>query len=373
MVWAILFGGLMLLGIAALFFLIHSAQKFRFVAALSHNKKGLRLLIGAALILLPAAGTWLLWGYMNTIAILLHLAVFWAAAALVQFVLQKRRKQPLKRYYAGAVAVAVTVLYLGAGYFAANHVWQTNYTLTTAKKVGTLRVALLSDSHVGTTFSGKGLAAHIRRINAQKPDVVVVTGDFVDESTSKEDMLDACSALGQLNPAYGVYFVFGNHDKGKYANGKRSYTGDDLIAQLQKNNVTVLQDEAVLIDNRFYLVGRQDASEELDFGGSRATAAELTSNLNQEKYTIVLDHQPRDYAAEANTNADLVLSGHTHGGQMIPLMQFMRWFHLWEDNIYGLERHNNTDFIVTSGISDWAMQFKTGCISEYVMITVMQK
>ena len=68
--------------------------------------------------------------------------------------------------------------------------------------------------------------------------------------------------------------MFGNHDKGKYnANGQRGYNGDDLIAQLQKN-VTVLQDETVLIDNRFYLVGRQDASEGLDFGGGRATAAE---------------------------------------------------------------------------------------------------
>ena len=99
--------------------------------------------------------------------------------------------------------------------------------------------------------------------------------------------------------------MFGNHDKGKYdANGQRGYNGDDLIAQLQKNNVTVLQDETVLIDNRFYLVGRQDASEELDFGGGRATAAEWTGSLNTEKYAIVLDHQPRDYTAEAQTNAD---------------------------------------------------------------------
>ena len=94
LVWAILFGGLMLLGVAALLFLIYSAQKFRFVAALSHNKKAVRLFIGAALILLPAAGIWALWSYMNTSAILLHLAFFWAVAALVQFLLQKRRKQP---------------------------------------------------------------------------------------------------------------------------------------------------------------------------------------------------------------------------------------------------------------------------------------
>ena len=87
-------------------------------------------------------------------------------------------------------------------------------------------------------------------------------------------------------------------------------------------------------------------------------------------YSIVLDHQPRDYAAETASNVDLVLSGHTHGGQMIPLMQLIRRFHIVDDNVYGLERRENTDFIVTSGISDWAIQFKTGCRSEYVIIDV---
>ena len=64
------------------------------------------------------------------------------------------------------------------------------------------------------------------------------------------------------------------------------------MAELQKNGVTVLQDQSVLIDHRFYLVGRQDASEEKDFGGSRASISDLTKNLDKDKYTIVLDHQP---------------------------------------------------------------------------------
>lgn len=72
-----------------------------------------------------------------------------------------------------------------------------------------------------------------------------------------------------------------------------------------------------MIDDRFYLVGRQDASEEKDFGGGRAAISDLTKNLDKDKYTIVLDHQPSDYEAEAAAGVDLVLSGHTHGGQLI--------------------------------------------------------
>lgn len=370
MLWAILFGGLFLLGIAGLLFLICWARRFPFVSALAHGSSAAGWLIGSAVILLPSALIWAVWGYMNAIIVLLHLALFRAIAELVQYVVRKCRRQPLRHDYAGAVAVLATVLYLGVGFVQANHVWQTDYTVATSKSVGSLRVALLADSHVGTTFDGEGLAAHIARIQAQQPDIVVIAGDFVDEGTSRADMIAACQALSLLEPTYGVYYVFGNHDKGLYTNGRRGYSGDDLAAELERHGVTVLQDETVLIDNRFYLVGRQDASEELDFGGSRAGIADLTGSLDQSKYAIVLDHQPRDYAAESASGADLVLSGHTHGGQMIPLMQFMRWFHLGGDNVYGLEHRENTDFIVTSGISDWAVQFKTGCRSEYVIIDI---
>lgn len=371
--WAILFGGIFLLCLAGLCFLIYNVHKFRFVSALSRGSKEAGWLISTAVVLLPTALIWIAWGFMNAVVVLLHLAAFWIMAAFFQWALQKYRKKPFQRHYAGIAAVLVTVIYLTVGFIQANHVWQTDYTVTTAKPVGSLRVALLADSHVGTTFDGEGLAAHLARIQEQKPDVVVIDGDFVDEGTSKADMVAASRALGQLHAPYGVYYVFGNHDKGRYANGQRGYDGDDLMAELQKNGVTVLQDQSVLIDHRFYLVGRQDASEEKDFGGSRASISDLTKNLDKDKYTIVLDHQPSDYDAEAAASVDLVLSGHTHGGQMIPMVQLMRWFHIGEDNVYGLERRGNTDFIVTSGISDWAIQFKTGTRSEYVIIDVQSE
>lgn len=373
MLWAVLFIGVFVLSLIGLYFLIHCVQKFRFVSVLSHGKKAVSRLIGVAVILLPSALIGVVWGYINAIIVLLHLAVFWSIAELIQHIVQKHRKQSFRHYYAGIVAIITAVIYLSVGFIQANHVWQTNYTLNTSKNVGTLRVAMLADSHVGTTFDGEGLSAYIAQIQEQKPDVVVIVGDFVDEGTDKENMVAACSALSQLDTPYGVYFVFGNHDKGKYSDGRRGYSGDDLIAEFEKNGVTVLQDEAVLIDNRFYIVGRQDASEEFDFGGSRSDIADLTNGLDKDKYTIVLDHQPRDYDSESNTCADLVLSGHTHGGQLIPLMQLTTWFHIVNDNVYGPQHIKDTDFIVTSGISDWAIQFKTGCRSEYVIIDIQGK
>ena len=362
---------MLLIGLGGVFFLIYSVRKFRFVAVLSCGRRAAGWAIAAAVVLLPTVLIGAAWGAVNAAVVLLHLALFWGAAELISLAVRKCRRRPMRRYYAGALAVPVTVLYLGVGWVQAYHVWQTDYTVTTTKNVGSLRIALLADSHVGTTFDGSGLAAHIDRIQAQQPDVVVIAGDFVDEDTTKENMVEACRALSRLDVPYGVYYVFGNHDKGKYADGSRGYSGDDLAAELEKNGVTVLQDESVLIDGRFYLVGRQDASEELDFGGHRAAMADLTGGLDADKYTVVLDHQPRDYEAEAEAGADLVLSGHTHGGQLIPLVQLGRRFHIGgNDSVYGLERRGGTDFIVTSGISDWAIKFKTGCRSEFVIVDV---
>ena len=136
----------------------------------------------------------------------------------------------------------------------------------------------------------------------------------------------------------------------------------------------MLQDEIVTINDRFYLIGRQDASEALAFGGTRTDIAALTAGLDRSKFAVVLDHQPRDYAAASAADVDLLLSGHTHGGQMIPLMQLARWFHIGgNDLVYGTEHRGKTDFIVTSGISDWALLFKTGCRSEFVIIDIQGK
>lgn len=372
--WALIFGAVFLAFGAGIWFLIYNIKQFSWVGVLSRKKKVVSWLISTITVLLPTAVIWIVLGYMNSIIILLHITVFWVVLEFIRYMIKKFGKKSIARCWTGISALVITAVYLGVGWVQAYHVWETDYIVTTDKNIGTLKIALLADSHIGTTFSGAELSKYLSRIEKLSPDVLVIAGDFVDEDTTKTDMLDACRALKDVKTRYGVYFVFGNHDKGNYGNNRRGYTGDELVAELERNNVIVLQDESILIDDRFYLVGRQDASEKEEFGGNRADISELTDNLDKNKYIIVLDHQPVDYDAESNSNVNLVLSGHTHGGQLIPIMQFSRWFKISvNDNIYGMEKRKNTDFIVTSGISDWAIKFKTGCRSEFVMIDINKK
>ena len=370
--WAILMIVLFFSAFAGIIYLISRIGKFGFLNKITKGKKWLRILISAVLVCGITVILWVAWGSMNAIVCIMHLIIFWLISDGIFALIKKRRKRSLKRYYAGAVALVFTIGYLGSGWYLAHHVWETDYQIQTDKEVGSLRVAVFADSHVGTTFHGEGFAEHMKTIEEQHPDVVLIVGDFVDDDTTKEDMIACCKALGELDTTYGVYYVFGNHDKGYYPPEYRGYDGNDLIVELEKNQVHVLQDEVELIADKFYIIGRQDKSEE--YAEKRATMEELTANLDPDKFSIVLDHQPQDYAAQQNVNVDLVLSGHTHGGQLFPLMTIENLTKMTpDDRVYGYEQRENTNFIVTSGISDWAIKFKTGCKSEYLMIDIERK
>ena len=366
--WILILGGLLLGTVLGCLYLISRFAKFSIVQQAAKGRKSIRFVIGFGVVVLLFAGMGRFIGLINAEICILHLVVIWLICDGISKFAEKKRKKEFAKYYAGIFALGITVVYLSCGWYLAHHVWRTSYTLETNKTVGNLRIVQFADSHVGNTFDGKDFLKHVQAMQSENPDLVVITGDYVDDDTTKEDMIAACEALGALETTYGVYYSFGNHDKGYYT--YRGYSGDDLIAELEKNNVIVLQDETVLIDDRFYLIGRQDRSED-QRGYPRASMETLAAELDPEKYSIVLDHQPHDYDAQESVGVDLVLSGHTHGGQLIPFNHMGEWTGI-DDKSYGLEKRKNTNFIVTSGISDWAIKFKTGCKSEYVVIDVKE-
>lgn len=369
------------LTVLGMIYLVRRFRKFGIVKKLSKGQKWLERLLG----FLPLIG-FVLYGVfdlVNAVVVLLHLVAFWligdGITVLIRWIFKKKEKAEASAegeksfpiYWTGIAVILFCAVYLSIGYYQAYHVEKTVYSLATEKPLpqGSLRIAHIADCHVGTTFSGEGFGTYLAEIQAQEPDLLVITGDFVDDSTSREDMLDACEALGEVDLPYGVFFVYGNHDKGYY--NRDAYSPQELEACLETNGVTVLEDEALLIADTFYIVGRKDREAGHRNSGTpgRMPIEDLMKDLNPTKYTVVLNHQPNDYDAEAATNADLVLSGHTHGGQLIPLGPIGILMGA-NDRAYGKEVRGSTTFIVTSGISNWELNFKTGTKSEYVIIDI---
>lgn len=313
--------------------------------------------------LIPILVIGVLFNYVNTLVILSHLAIFFVLSELVVKLIKKIRKKDFNYYLAGVIAIIVTTIYLGIGAYLDYHVFETHYEIVTEKNIGTdsFRIIQISDSHVGATFNGEGFYKHMEKISQINADLLVITGDFVDDDTTYSDMVKSCEALSLAKPKYGVYFIYGNHDKGYF--DYRNFKDKELREELEKNGVIILDDEVVEINDHIYLIGRYDKTDK-----NRKSIDELTKGLDKNRYIIDLNHQPNDYKNEMN-KVDLVLSGHTHGGQLFPL-GYIGLLTGSNDEFYGLHQRGNTYFIVNSGISDWAIDFKTGTYSEYGVIEI---
>ncbi len=350
--------------IAGAVYMIWSTGRFEGIRALANGNRVLQIVIPAVIVAGLFGLCVLTMSFMNAAVVFIHFAIFRLLFGLAGLIVNKVSGKKTAFYWQGWGSLAVSVVYLGVAFFLCHHVWQKTYEITTDKAIGDLKIAMFADSHIGTTFDGEGFAAQMERINAQKPDIVFIVGDFVDDGSNREDMIKACEALKNMDAPYGVWYVYGNHDKGYYSSARRGFSSTDLMIKLKQNGVKVMTDDVEIVDDRIAIVGRNDRSM-----GNRRSAAELTEGIDDDKYIIILDHQPSDYEAEAAAGADLVLSGHTHGGQFIPITYVGEWMGQ-NDKTYGHEKRNGTDFVVTSGISDWELKFKTGTWSEYVIINV---
>lgn len=362
--WLAIFGFSILAGIAAALYLAGKIEKtglFSFI-----NSAAIRKVSAVLSVVIVGIILWKTLNMTNTIVVAVHVAVFMLLGDLIGLIIRKGFGSGVSPRIVDLCAISACIVYLIIGWILMHGMWETDYSVSTDKNIGQLRIAQIADSHIGAGFNVEGFAKRLAKIQETDPDILVITGDFVDDDSMKQDMLDACETLSNFKTKYGVYYCLGNHDMGYYDSSRRGYTGDELIAELEKAGVVVLRDEAVLVDDRFYVIGRLDA----DYGrASRLDTSELIKDLDKDKYMIVLDHQPTDYDGEAAAGVDLVLSGHTHGGQLWPL-EYIQPIVSENNNVRGYERRGSTDFIVTDGISDWAVKFKTGCKSEFNIIDI---
>lgn len=357
---------MLLTSVGGAVYLVRGIHRFSAIQRLGEKHRLMSWIV--SVLLLSLSGLCCFINYWTMIVVLIHLFVFWFIADIAGAVIRKTSGRKRTKNYTGAFALAFTALYLGEGWYFAHHVYIKEYSFTTAKPLkDDIRAVLIADSHMGITLDGEDFAEQMQRIKELDPDIVLIAGDFVDDDSRRIDAMRACEALGEISPGYGTYFIYGNHDKGYYES-YRDFTYQELAAALEENGVTILEDESVLVNDDFYVIGRQDKSEEQK-GGSRASMEELTRDLDSSKYTLVLDHQPNSYDEEAACGADLVLSGHTHGGHLFPA-GYIGLLMGANDKVYGSERRGNTDFLVTSGISGWAIPFKTGAVSEIVVINI---
>lgn len=234
------------------------------------------------------------------------------------------------------------------------------HQLREGEESDSIKIALISDIHLGYIIEENQLKKIVKAVNDVKPDIVCIAGDIIDGDMTSLKAPDALQAiLAEIKASYGVYACLGNHDAGA------SY--QDILKFLEGANVRVLQDEAVVIDNRFVIAGRKDSSP---IGGQGDKRGEFKIPVGAEKLPVIMmDHQPANIR-EYENNADLILAGHTHKGQMFP---FNYITNAMFDVDYGYyQRPNNgAQVIVTSGAGTWGPPQRVASDSEVVSIKVL--
>jgi predicted MPP superfamily phosphohydrolase len=225
-----------------------------------------------------------------------------------------------------------------------------------------VKMVMVSDIHLGTLVGNNRIRYIVNKINALKPDIVVFAGDVIDEDVGPVIRQNLGDALIELKAPLGIYAVTGNHE---YIGGAKA-----AVDYLQNHGIKVLRDSAVLIDDNFYLIGREDRESKRFSNVVRKPLLDLTNSLLPNKARILLDHQPFELNKAVEAGIDLSLSGHTHHGQLWPFNFITRAVF---ENSYGYLSKSGTQFYVSCGAGTWGPPVRTSSRAEIVMLNLLPK
>lgn len=266
-------------------------------------------------------------------------------------------------FHTRSVVFILVIGLVSYGIYNANQIKEVTYPIQIHKSTSLdhLNIVLISDLHLGYVNDVKFIEDVVDRINNMQPDIVLMSGDiFNGNYHALSNPSKGIELLNTIQSTYGVYACLGNHDAG------RSY--DEIVNFIDKSNIKLLNDEHVVIDNQFVVVGRRDSSPIGDQGNARAVTSEVMSNIDTTMPVIVMDHQPSNMI-EYGDDVDLILSGHTHQGQVFPANLITNAMFTVD---YGHYQKNldSPHVIVTSGVGTWGPPLRIGTNSEIAQIKV---
>lgn len=297
----------------------------------------------------------MLYGFLIVVLIDLIRLTNHFTGLLPQFLYSAQGKATI--LYLSMAAVGIIVL---AGYINAITPRVNKFTLEVDKQANGLKelnIAMASDIHMGTLVGPRRTRKLVNLINSQKPDIILLAGDVVDEDLAPVIRQNLGQSLTQLAAPMGVFGITGNHE---YIGG-----AEPAVKYLEEHGITMLRDSVANISGLFYVAGREDHDKSRFSGKQRLEVAELLGNIDHSLPIILLDHQPFALDKAVEAGVDLQLSGHTHNGQMWPLNFLTKA--IFEVSM-GYKQKGNAHFYVSPGYGGWGPPVRTGNRPEIVMI-----
>jgi len=234
-------------------------------------------------------------------------------------------------------------------------------------EIGQLRVVYLTDIHKGGTFGSERVSALVSRVNALNADIVLLGGDYAQDSASAVDFF---KTLPRFHARYGVYAVMGNHDRTIPESNL-----SQLKAAMQSIGVTPLVNAVTRIrigSGTVCIAGIDDVSNgHPDLKG-------VAAQVKQSEYVIFLCHTPEiipEALAAEDMNRDLRwfdlgLFGHTHGGQVALFGGLIRDSAVDDQFLSGWHRQNRADLLISRGVGTSVLPVRFLCRPQIHLITI---
>jgi uncharacterized protein len=281
----------------------------------------------------------------------------------VNFIPRGISESAIIKTYLGVLILLLLLGILIYGTWNAANIKVAHYDIDIPKKAGDLKelkIAMVSDLHLGTIVDNSRLSKMVDKINELQPDIILMAGDIIDDKVAPFVKQNMGEILKELKAKNGVYAATGNHDY---------YGGDseELIKNLEASGVKVLTDKYMKINDSFYVVGREDIAVESYYKRNRKPLKELLSDVDKLLPVILIDHTPKNLQEPMENGVDLQVSGHTHRGQLFPSQYITQ--SLFELD-WGYLKKDNLNVVVSSGIGTWGPPIRIGNSSELVEIVL---
>ena len=211
-----------------------------------------------------------------------------------------------------------------------------------------VRFVQLSDVHIGSR-SQAFLEQVMERVTGLAPDFLCITGDFIDAPGITDAQLASLRSV-----QCPIYFCIGNHEKYEDL--------EDILARLRRLGVVVLRNAATRHREDLQVIGIDDLDDH-----TQVERQLKRIDVDKKGFSLLLYHRPRGLEAAAEAGVDLMLSGHTHNGQIMPFnLVVARQF----DRITGLHQHGDARLYVSQGTGTWGPIMRVGTRSEITLFEV---
>jgi len=221
------------------------------------------------------------------------------------------------------------------------------------------RIVQISDTHIGVLVSEPVMKRTIDAVNALDPDLVVITGDLVDEDAAHLNGLS--DLLQTIRSRNGVYAITGNHE---------FYSGvEEAVAWAHKGNVRYIRNGKRTIADFLDIYGVDDPTA-AQFGEPKVLPEDVIGVDARTRPSILLYHQPRGIEKAAETGIDIILSGHTHNGQIWPVSLISRMIY---PHVNGLYKIGNAVLYVSRGVGTWGPPMRLDSAPEIVLVKLKNK